>query len=169
MPQMRIRRLEERDCPRITAAFAAQGWNKPLALYEKYLEEQKAGRRIVLVVVAGEDIAGYATLCWESDYLPFKQRRIPEITDLNVLKKYQRRGIGTLLLRAAEAAAAERSETVGIGVGLSADYGRAQRLYVKNGYLPDGRGISRHNRFPDHGERVPVDDDLILYLTKSLI
>ena len=31
---------------------------------------------------------------------------------------------------------------VGIGVGLYPDYGSAQRLYIKRGYLPDGHGAT---------------------------
>lgn len=56
----------------------------------------------------------------------------------------------------------------GIGVGLTSDYGPAQRLYISRGYEPDGKGIVWQNRFPNYGERVKVDDDLILYFTKQL-
>ena len=35
---------------------------------------------------------------------------------------------------------AQRSDHAGIGFGLYADYGAAQRLYIKRGYIPDGRG-----------------------------
>ncbi len=40
------------------------------------------------------------------------------------------------LMDAAEARAAERSAIVGLGVGLYADYGSAQRMYARRGYLP---------------------------------
>jgi hypothetical protein len=40
---------------------------------------------------------------------------------------------------------AERSDVVGLGVGLYPDYGTAQRMYVRRGYLPDGRGVIYYN------------------------
>jgi hypothetical protein len=57
---------------------------------------------------------------------------------------------------------------VGIGVGMDADYGSAQRMYVKRGYIPDGRGLFSHGHWVRYGEQVIVDDDLILCFTKEL-
>ena len=65
------------------------------------------------------------------------------------------------------AASAGRS-TIGLGVGLYADYGAAQRLYVRLGYQPDGRGITYHEKLVVPDQLVRVDDDLILWLTKRL-
>ena len=58
--------------------------------------------------------------------------------------------------------------TVGLGVGLTADYGSAQRLYIQLGYMPDGYGVHHKNRAVNYGDTVMVDDDLVLYLTKRL-
>jgi hypothetical protein len=57
---------------------------------------------------------------------------------------------------------------VGLGVGLTADYGPAQQMYVKRGYIPDGRGLYSHDKPAQYGQFVPVDDDLVLYFTKKL-
>ena len=43
-----IRPLQEEDCGVFAEGFAAQGWNKPLCQFQKYLEEQKAGSRKVV-------------------------------------------------------------------------------------------------------------------------
>jgi len=163
-----IRPLAETDPERIPAAFAAQGWDKPVAQYHAYLQEQSDGTRAVFVAEIGCDFAGYVTLVWVSDYPPFRTRNIPEIVDLNVLKLYQRRGFGTALLEAAEKLAAKRSPLVGLGVGLTTDYGPAQRLYIKRGYIPDGHGVWQKGHFLVHGERVQMGDDLALYMTKDL-
>jgi len=48
------------------------------------------------------------------------------------------------------------------------DYGAAQRLYVLRGYVPDGRGLTYSDHFVKPEERVTVDDDLVLHLTKRL-
>ena len=102
------------------------------------------------------------------DHLPFREQGIPEIQDFNVLPGFRTRGIGSRLLDAAEQLVAERSSVVGIGVGLYADYGAAQRLYVRRGYLPDGRGVSYCGRPILGGETVVADDDLVLHFTKRL-
>ncbi|MGC1376751.1 MAG: GNAT family N-acetyltransferase [Anaerolineales bacterium] len=160
--------LAETDPERISAAFAAQGWDKPAALYRRYLKEQSDGLRAVFVAEYDGDFAGYVTLVWLSDYPAFRQRNIPEIVDLNVLKLYQRRRIASALLDASEKRAAERSLVVGLGVGLTGDYGPAQRLYIRRGYVPDGSGAWSRGKALQRGDQVPVDDDLVLYLTRPL-
>lgn len=115
----------------IAAVFAAQGWNKPAAQYERYYAEQCAGEREVLVAKCAGVLAGYVTVVWRSDYQPFGEQAIPEIVDLNVLIAFQRRGIASALLDAAEVRIATRSPIAGIGVGVTADYGAAQMLYVR--------------------------------------
>jgi GNAT superfamily N-acetyltransferase len=163
-----IRPLGASDPAWIAAAFAAIGWSKPRELYERYLAEQEAGRRQVRVAHDGDRLAGYVTLDWRPAYPPFRAQGIPEIRDLNVLPEFRRRGIGSALLDAVESLAGERTRTVGIAVGLSPDYGPAQRLYVRRGYVPDGRGIAWGGRTVEHGDRVVVDDHLVLCFTREL-
>jgi GNAT superfamily N-acetyltransferase len=159
-----IRALRDGDPEVISAAFTAIGWDKPVSQYEKYLAEQGAGERDVLVATVDDQFVGYVTVRWESAYFG----AIPEIQDFNVLPPYRRRGIGSGLMDAAEARVAERSPVVGIGVGLYADYGTAQRMYVRRGYLPDGRGLMYDNQPVPPGETVRNDDGANLMFTKSL-
>lgn len=163
-----IRPLRAADAEVIAAAFAAIGWVKPAAQYERYLAEQHADARRIWVSHVGDAFAGYVTLVWKPDYPPFRAEEIPEIQDLNVLPAFRSRGIGSALLDAAESAAAERGGVVGIAVGLAPDYGAAQRLYVRRGYIPDGRGIAWRSRTVAYGEQVVVDDDLVLCFTRAL-
>jgi len=58
--------------------------------------------------------------------------------------------------------------TLGITVGLSAEYGPAQRMYGRRGYVPDGRGACQGQRPLSQGARVTMDHDLIIWLTKDL-
>ena len=163
-----IQLLASGDVPEIAAAFAAIGWHKPAEQYYGYLVQQRDGRRTVLVARVGGVFVGYVTIDWEAEYPPFVAAQIPEIQDFNVLPQFQRQGIGTRLLDRAEALVAERSPVVGIGVGLYADYGAAQRLYPQRGYVPDGRGIVYNMRVVQPGESVLVDDSLALMFTKRL-
>ena len=163
-----IRPLKAKDPPVFEEAFSAQGWRKPAAQYERYLAEQERGERTVLVAELGGEFAGYLTVVWESGYAPFREESVPEICDFNVLKKFWRLGTGTALMDEAERRIAERSPIVGIGVGLTADYGAAQVLYARRGYVPDGRGLSHDGKFLIYGDTAPVDDGLVLHLTKRL-
>ena len=163
-----LRPLDADDPAVISRAFAEIGWNKPRTLYERYLAEQRAGNRVVQVAVSGGGFAGYVTLVWRSAYLPFAEAGIPEISDLNVLPGHRRHGVGSALLEAAERTAALRAGQVGLGVGLGADYGAAQRLYARRGYVPDGRGVMYRGLPVTVGSSLRVDDDATLMQTKTL-
>jgi GNAT superfamily N-acetyltransferase len=168
MSDILVRELREGDPEAISAAFRVIGWNKPLEQYQRYLSDQRAGSRKVFVAEADGEFAGYVTVIWESGYPPFRDGQIPETQDFNVLPRFRQRGIGTQLLDAAEAYLAQRSPVIGIGVGMHSGYGAAQRLYVKRGYIPDGRGVVCHEQVVAQGAMVCNDDDLILYFTKKV-
>ncbi len=163
-----IRLLEPGDIPEIAQAFQQLGWNKPASQYERYRMEQEWGVRAVFVAFAEERFAGYLTIYWVSTYAPFGKEKIPEIVDFNVLPKYRRQGIGSALMDRAENEIVKVSPVAGLGVGLTPDYGAAQRLYILRGYVPDGRGMYHRNHYPVDGEHVLVDDDLAIFLTKEL-
>jgi GNAT superfamily N-acetyltransferase len=163
-----IRPMLAADPALISAAFTMQGWNKPQEQYERYWQESEQGSRLVLVAERDGVFAGYVTLLWQSDYEGFKSQDIPEIVDFNVLKAFQRQGVGTALMDEAERRIGERNPIAGLGVGLTPDYGPAQVLYVKRGYVPDGTGIYHNGQLLKHGGLATVDDDLVMYLTKTL-
>jgi GNAT superfamily N-acetyltransferase len=164
--------LSSDNIPTIVLAFAQIGWNKPASLFEGYLKEQEAGERLVWVANVQNKFAGYATLKWQSQYPAFKEQNIPEIVDLNVLPDFSKMGIASLLLDRAEKEATTKSKVVGIGVGLYAGadggYGAAQRIYVKRGYIPDGKGVTYNYEPTIPGNGYPLDDDLVLWFTKKL-
>ncbi|MEO1517086.1 MAG: GNAT family N-acetyltransferase [Bacteroidota bacterium] len=168
MDNVTLRNIEANDCQAISDAFARQGWNKPVHQYEKYVALQTKGYRDVIIAECHATFAGYVTIAWTSDYPNFQQTGIPEIVDLNVLKQFQRNGIGTQLLDEAERRIQQRSQWVGIGFGLTQDYGAAQRLYIKRGYVPDGHGLMKNSQAVAHGQQVEVDDGLVIYLLKEL-
>ncbi|NRB50275.1 MAG: GNAT family N-acetyltransferase [Saprospiraceae bacterium] len=168
MKALDIRELRKEDCEKIHQAFVAQGWKKPLSLYLNYLKMQKEGIRDFLLATWQNEFAGYLTINWTSGYPPFQEENIPEIVDFNVLKKYQRRGIGTALMDEAERRIQRVSPLAGIGFGITQDYGAAQILYVKRGYIPDGRGLVLDGESLEYCRQVTISDDLAIYLTKAL-
>jgi ribosomal protein S18 acetylase RimI-like enzyme len=163
-----IREMTGKDCPIIAEAFTAQGWNKPVSQFLRYWQESLEQKRLILLAESAGQFAGYLTIVWESDYPPFRQEGIPEIVDFNVLLKFRRMKIGTALMDEAERRIAFRSTVAGLGVCLHVDYGAAQVLYARRGYVPDGRGMFQKGHYPRYGDQVILDDDLCLYLTRQL-
>ncbi|CZH50679.1 TPA: GNAT family N-acetyltransferase [Legionella pneumophila] len=167
-----IKSLELSDIPALVDAFQKENWQKPASLFEAYYQEQQHAERLVWLAYFQDQIAGYITLKWISQYEPFAQQKIPEIMDLNVLPSFRKLGIGSSLLITAEEKAASQCDVVGIGVGLyggpDGGYGQAQRLYVNRGYLPDGLGVTYGYKPTVPGQTYPLDDDLILWFTKNL-
>jgi GNAT superfamily N-acetyltransferase len=90
---------------------------------------------------------------------------VPVLNHLEVTPRLQRRGIGTALIRACEAAACERGDDVLLlGVGL--DNPDARRLYERLGYHDWGQGpIVTHWTEPDGRggtRRVSLDIDVMV-------
>ncbi|GIP53344.1 GNAT family N-acetyltransferase [Paenibacillus vini] len=165
---LKIRKLAEHDPWIISNAFKEQGWEKPAAQFERYVSEQSNGDRTTLIAEIDGVFAGHVNVIWESYYPAFKERNIPEVNDFNVLLKFQRLGIGSKLMDKAEEVIRERSSLAGIGVGVFGDYGNAQVLYVKRGYVPDGKGIHDGQHYIKYGDSVVINDDIVLYLIKTL-
>lgn len=163
-----IRSLIETDIPIILTSFSIENWPKPESIFKQYLQEQREGSRLIWVAYEKETFAGYITLKWQSQYEPFRKGKIPEIMDLNVLPPFRNRGIGSRLLDIAELEASQKSDIIGIGVGLYKDYGAAQKLYIERGYIPDGCGVTYNYKLVVPGTNVSLDDDLVLWLTKNL-
>ncbi|MCB0838923.1 MAG: GNAT family N-acetyltransferase [Bacteroidetes bacterium] len=163
-----LRKIQSEDCIPISEAFNDQGWNKPVAQYKRYVEFQQEGSRDIIIAELNGEFAGYLTIKWESDYIPFREKAIPEIVDFNVLKKFQRKGIGTALMDEAEKRIKQVSDYAGIGFGVYKDYGAAQVLYIRRNYVPDGNGLVKDSRSLEYGEMVEVNDDLVICLVKEL-
>jgi ribosomal protein S18 acetylase RimI-like enzyme len=163
-----IRAMCEKDAEIIAASFKEQGWHKPKSQFDKYLKWQKEGKRAILIGELEGAFAGYLTINWQSDYKPFKDKSIPEIVDFNVLKKYQRRGIGTALMDEAEKRIKRISKYAGIGFGVTRDYGPAQILYINRNYKPDSNGLVKDSKSLKNGDLVTINDDIVLYLVKAV-
>jgi len=163
-----LRKIQKSDCKEISKSFGLQGWDKPTSQYEAYLDFQEAGKRDVIIAELDNEFAGYLTIKWESDYEPFIKNGIPEIVDFNVLKKYQRLGIGTKLMDEAELRIERVSKIAGIGFGVYKDYGAAQILYINRGYIPDGNGLVKDSVPLKRGETITIDDSIVFCLTKKL-
>lgn len=147
------------------------------AYFERCFERQALGELDIVIAWkqgAGygrqEDQAvGYALLNLHPKYAFFRKCDIPEIQDLNVISEHRRQGIGRAVIEFCEQRAFKKGYTqMGIGVGLDASFGAAQRLYVSMGYIPDGSGLSYDRIQVASGEFRPIDENLCLMMSKLI-
>ena len=160
--------MNENDPAYFAAEECAQGWHSSPDKLNQLMQDEQNGLCRTFVAEWNGKAAGYVSLYFHPTGGPFAGRSIPEIVDFGVLEKYRRQGIGTALMNAAEAAAAEIGPRVCLGVGLHAGYGSAQRMYAKRGYIPDGSGVWYGDHVCEPYGSCTNDDDLILYMSKEL-
>lgn len=166
--EIRIRNMRDSDIPIIVEEEIAQGWHASSEKYEQRLLDQRDGKAVSLVAEKQGRPVGYINVYWDPRTGAYANKGIPEIVDFGVLEKYRNQGIGTRMMDTAERLASTHCPQVCLGVGLHSGYGSAQRMYVKRGYIPDGSGVwFRDEICTPYGECYN-DDDLVLYLQKTL-
>jgi GNAT superfamily N-acetyltransferase len=156
--------------PEVAGADGGQGWRREVDHWERCLEDHLKGQSVAVIARDYSGALGYARLLWRSQYPGFWDIDAPEIHDLRVAARRRRCGVATAVITHFERLAISAGRRViGLGVGLYADYGAAQRLYPKLGYRPDGKGVTYGNVTVAPGADVKADDDLVLWLVKDLI
>jgi ribosomal protein S18 acetylase RimI-like enzyme len=150
------------------------------ALYDLYEQigkkdqgyfEQSFDQNITILIASKDDQdCGFCLLNWAPRYSLYKRLGLPEIQDLNVVPDARRAGIATLLVDHCEnlARAAEK-DSIGISVGLTSDYGPAQIMYIRKGYVPDGFGVTYDREGVQPHRPYPIDDNLALMMIKPLV
>lgn len=132
--------------------------------FERCLDE----KRLIVLASTEEGDCGCAMLTFNPRYSLYKKLGFPEIQDVAVIAAYRQRGLATKMIGYLETAAREEGyQGIGISVGLTKDYGPAQRLYAKLGYLPDGFGVTYDREAATAGQTYRLDDDLCLMLVKE--
>ena len=153
----------------IDTTFKEMGWSKPAGYFADIVRAAAKGDLRFLIALSEEGrYVGHLKIIWQPTYPYFRENNIPEIQDLNVLPAYRRQGVATQLVAMAEEIVAKQYARIGIGFGLYADYGAAQRMYVQRDYVPIGDGAASHDKPIVKGRTVPVDDELVLYMVKAL-
>ena len=164
-----IRKATASDLSALNGLIEALGYKKEPGYFETCLAEQDEGRRLVFIVSAGGRDVGYGMLNWRPQYALYRRLDIPEIQDLRVLPADRQQGAGSALIEHCESVARAKGCTqIGVSVALHKDFGPAQRLYVKRGYVPDGYGVTYDRASVASGEIRPVDDNLCLMMVKTL-
>ena len=164
-----IRDMIESDPEIITHEEHLQGWtHQTKEKYEQRLIDVADNKCVALIAEYKNNVAGYLNIYFNTMCSSFGGKGFPELIDLGVLKKYRNQGIGNLLMQVAEDIAKNYADTVIIGVGLHRDYGSAQRLYVKRGYIPDGSGLWWQGKPLEPYADLKNDDEAAIYMSKKL-
>ncbi len=163
-----IRTLKREDIPVFVEEENAQGWDSSPDKLEMRLRHITELNAVPLAAEYHGTTAGYVTVYPNSKWGSFGGQGLSEIMDFAVLAKYRGRGIGGKLMDTAEKIAGEYSDTVYLGVGFHSGYGSAQRMYIKRGYIPDGKGVWYRDKICTPYADCKNDDDLVLYLSKKL-
>ena len=161
--------MVETDPEVITHEEHLQGWtHQKVEKYTQRLKDVADGKCVALVAEYKGSVAGYFNVYPDTKSGMFGGKGWPELIDFGVLQKYRRHGIGNVLMQVAEDIAKKYADTVCLGVGLHRDYGAAQRMYVKRGYVPDGTGLWWQGKNLDPYAELKNDDEVVLYMSKKL-
>ncbi len=151
------------------AANAAVRGDAEVPRLLRFLDDAAAGSRTILVAWKGSDILGHITVQDQSLYMPFRRHKMPEIVDLWVAPDHRRHGVGSALLDAAEQYARDKkAKAIGLGVGISTNFGPAHRLYALHGFKPDGMGAWANGVHVKQGDMIRVDDGVLFMWAKEL-
>jgi ribosomal protein S18 acetylase RimI-like enzyme len=170
--RLMIRNLENDDLNKLahTFNFPWSNFEATLKLWQQWYKEQQEGIRTVCVLERQNQFLGYGSLLRSSEYPFFRKNGIPEVNAIWIDASCRKQGLAKMLIEHLEDIACnENYATIGIGVGLYKDYGPAQRLYFKMGYQPDGNGITYKGNWVKPGTSHPVDDELLIWLSKPLV
>jgi GNAT superfamily N-acetyltransferase len=153
-----IRPASAADLPALVEVLGERHW------FTDRLARQQQGGGVVLVAwLDGQPVGevfldrGPAAEAEVRRHLP----GVPMLDHLEVPGPFQRRGIGTALIRAAEDHARRLGyERIALGVGL--DNPRARRLYERLGYADWGQGtvVGTWVEHPDNGPPVTLSEVL---------
>lgn len=166
---MTIVLLTETDLPRwIDTGIAARG-DAHLRRLLDFARDAESGARVIWAAWRDNELLGQITLQYDSEYPPFRQQQIAEIVDLWVAPGARRNGTGKALLDHAVNHMRQRNAAmIGLGVGITADFGPAHRLYSQAGFMPDGTGLWIKGKQATAGDMVTLGDDVLMMWTKSL-
>ena len=149
----------ERDLPTGAARIHAAHWRA-----------SRSGGSTYLIAWADDVARGVAVVNWEGPVGSEAAQAfpgVPEITHLQVTASARGQGVGTWLIRTAEAMA----ETAGLGsiaIGVSVDNMAARRLYERLGYRPTGVIEVSHYVYIDTGGRSQPMSETNTLLVKPL-
>ncbi len=165
--EIEIRTMNDKDIPFICQAENDESEKNRIYLKNQLANQEKQECSALLALYCGE-VAGYVFVYYKCKWGGLGNCNIPGIVDLLVFKPYRQKGVATALMDMAEKLAKKYSNRIYLDVCLNSEYGPAQRLYVKRGYIPDGKGVYYEEKVCDINAECKNNDELTLCLVKKL-
>lgn len=162
-----VRLMTYDDIPSICKADNDESENNLTYLKNQLVNQDKQECSALVALYEGE-IAGYVFLYYRCRWGGMANCNLPGVVDLIVFEKYRKKGIATVLMDVAEDIARNYNNKVYLDVCLNSEYGTAQRLYIKRGYVPDGKGVYYEEKVCETNAVCANDDELTLCLVKEL-
>jgi GNAT superfamily N-acetyltransferase len=153
---LEIRPASDPDLAAMVAVLGERHW-----FTDRLARQQRGGGVLLVAWLEGRPVGEVFLEC-EPATEPEVRRQlpgVPRLDHLEVLGPFWGRGIGTALIRAAEASARRLGyERIALGVGL--DNPRARRLYARLGYVDWGQGtvVGTWVEYPDDGPSVTLSE-----------
>lgn len=163
-----IRSMQADDIPLICKADRDESQGN-IEYLSRQLENQQSGDCLALVAFFDEEPAGYVFLYLQCKWGGLGKQGIPGIVDLRIFEAYRMKGIGSRLMDIAEQEASRYSDQVYLDVCLNSDYGPAQIMYAKRGYIPDGKGVYYNQEICPVNAECKNDDELTICLIKGVL
>jgi GNAT superfamily N-acetyltransferase len=154
--KVEIRPGSDADLAALVAVLGERHW-----FTDRLARQQQGGGVLFVAWVDGRPVGEVFLECEPANepevrrWLP----GVPRLDHLEILGPFTRRGIGTALIRAAEATARQLGhQQLALGVGL--DNGKARRLYERLGYADWGHGtvVGSWVEYPDDGPSVTLSE-----------
>ncbi len=162
-----IRSMRESDIDALVLLLEHARIERPYSALLDFYAGELSGTCRMFIAVANDSIAGYAALLNEAVYGPFSYNGVPYMGDFLVFPAFRKQGVGSRIMDTLERIAFRTHDAIGAGISMYADWGSAQRMCARRGYIPDGSGIWYLNECPEEGAPCTNDDDMILYMLKK--
>ncbi|MFM2484059.1 GNAT family N-acetyltransferase [Celerinatantimonas yamalensis] len=162
-----IKPLQEEWCGHLYDRFAHSSLflskcDNPDNYHQQLLENTESW-----IALREQKIIGFICMNWKSDFPPFQEANIPEITTLIVLPEMRNQGVATALISRIELKALRACRRIGIGVSLSPAYQGIQQLCAKRGFSPSSYGLFYRKQPVEHNQQVAISEDLQMYYMKQ--
>lgn len=163
--EITVRIMKPADVAVLAEEEIRQGWGDTAPKHNIRINDMYEGSSITLVAVYNGLVSGYVSVYYK--YEDVDGTFYPGIVDFSVLEKCRNRGIGKILMDTAEEIAFKFGNRIYLGVGLCESYGSAQRMYIKRGYIPNGKGAYYDGKIAERGKVYPNDDSFYIKLYKD--
>ena len=160
-----VRAMCESDAAAFDYEYTLSGEVKSGETFNTLYARQRLKKANVYVAEFEGKLLGYVVVAYE---YTLSGEVLVHIEDIYVLPLFRKCGVGKSLLDYAEREIMRRYDKAHASIAVGAAYGAAQRLFIRNGYMPDGMGARFNGRILQDGAQATNTRGLCLKFSKEL-